>query len=679
MDPSKQQGAYYPVGYGRVDYGSAGLPTPTLSTQSQPLYPNMVPLLYPPGQMLSLGLQQQLYYNPQLAQLNNPVFSQGQLPMPASLGSQVSPSGLTQNTQASGQPLHVMGGLPPQGADPRMAPGLYAGFAMPQQFMTAAPIQTELKEKEWGKVKDRDKDKDRRDKDRGDRDSHYSHGHYRDQPSNQSHKNHSSASTNVGSHDRFGNNKYRDKDDNYRHRDAGEGRYDGKYSRDRDYSDNRGARDRKDSREVSAGHMQSSNEHQGHKRRDFEDSRHRRHHEQEESRRVSREREKPRYKDNKDWNKNGNQQQQHDRFRDNRRGNQSPVKLTKFEEERRERERREWRDESDRDSRRVHPADYQSQGRNDYKQFDDRRNKEREAPSRQEPQRMSGTGGKTDQRMRGKDSTFMIIPKPMDHIEGNALPKDRIVNYICCESTVPRKAVIIDMVKYKISKFFQNSEGKGEGDQKAQEEEQEGLQLGLSDEEDLYHLTFKPRYYSDFIVCQNCFKEGHAEQNCPERFRQVCWMCLGNHNKEDCLNLACFRCNGSGHKNSNCVMKDPSGHPPCPNCKKKSHSEQDCSMLSLSFSKAAQDLSDVICYRCGQRGHGAGYHDVAPAAMEDELKPEPPITRETSHVNEQGELLWREDHHSEPEEDFYPALYEPKESMHRENSDALQSLEPHSK
>ena len=68
-----------------------------------------------------------------------------------------------------------------------------------------------------------------------------------------------------------------------------------------------------------------------------------------------------------------------------------------------------------------------------------------------------------------------------------------------------------------------------------------------------------------------------------------------------------------------------------------------------------------------------------PAAMEDELKPEPPITRETSHVNEQGELLWREDHHSEPEEDFYPALYEPKESMHRENSDALQSLEPHSK
>ena len=48
----------------------------------------------------------------------------------------------------------------------------------------------------------------------------------------------------------------------------------------------------------------------------------------------------------------------------------------------------------------------------------------------------------------------MIIAKPMDHIEGNALPKDKSVSYICIDSSVPRRSAIIDLVKFKIGKYF---------------------------------------------------------------------------------------------------------------------------------------------------------------------------------------------------------------------------------
>lgn len=102
--------------------------------------------------------------------------------------------------------------------------------------------------------------------------------------------------------------------------------------------------------------------------------------------------------------------------------------------------------------------------------------------------------------------------------------------------------------------------------------------------------------------------------------------------------------------------------------------ERDCNMLSLSFGKAASDLSEVVCFVCGEKGHGAGIHvqtEAGPVADE--------ITRgetEASQdiVDENGQLLWQDDRNSDVD-DSTPALYEPKESMQRETSAAFQTLD----
>lgn len=278
-----------------------------------------------------------------------------------------------------------------------------------------------------------------------------------------------------------------------------------------------------------------------------------------------------------------------------------------------------------------------------------------------------------------RDVHYMIINKPIDHIEGNVISKDRSVNYTCIDSNVPRKANIIDMVKYKISKYFTN-DVVIENEDKIEED----ANIGLSDEEDLYYLTFKRRYYNEYIVCSVCYKEGimdiniigHNDKRCPERFKNVCWMCLGNHNKEDCINIACFRCNGSGHKNSNCPLKDSSGFPVCPKCKKRSHSEKDCSMISLSFVKAAADLSDVLCYLCGDRGHAASIHlSIQPSiqpidTVDQRIMSDESIGDVNNMMEDNEEYLWQKSPHSE-EADDVPVLYEPKVSIHRRNSDDI--------
>jgi len=148
-------------------------------------------------------------------------------------------------------------------------------------------------------------------------------------------------------------------------------------------------------------------------------------------------------------------------------------------------------------------------------------------------------------------------------------------------------------------------------------------------------------------------------------------MCLGSHNKEECVNIACFRCNGSGHKNSNCSMKE-SGFPICPKCKKKSHSERDCSMLSLSFGRAAADVSEVVCHVCGERGHAAGFHlaPQPPPMSEESLRDGSEEQGAREETGDNGELLWQDDRVSEAE-DSAPGLYEPKESFHRKNSDDI--------
>lgn len=169
---------------------------------------------------------------------------------------------------------------------------------------------------------------------------------------------------------------------------------------------------------------------------------------------------------------------------------------------------------------------------------------------------------------------------------------------------------------------------------------------------------------------------GHDERRCPERFRNVCWMCLGNHNKDECVNIACFRCNGSGHKNSTCPMRDTSGMPLCPRCKKRSHTEKDCNMLSLSFGKASGDQSEVVCFVCGERGHAAGLHSIQTEStpiVEEMTRVDSAVSKDV--VDDNGQLKWQDDDRQSEADDELPALYEPKESLHRESSTAFQTFD----
>lgn len=113
-------------------------------------------------------------------------------------------------------------------------------------------------------------------------------------------------------------------------------------------------------------------------------------------------------------------------------------------------------------------------------------------------------------------------------------------------------------------------------------------------------------------------------------------------------------------------------------------------MLSLSFGKVAADRTHIVCLTCGEKGHAPSDHfsnpvpqiEEQPAEEEEEEPPLEVLPNPDNNgpkedlVDDNGELVWQETLLEEAEEeDSMPALYEPKESMNRNNSDVLQTLE----
>ena len=160
MDPNKANG--YNFYYNRMDFPSnlggqlssnmppsgmnqtlpAGM-NPSLGQGLAPgsqqlAFANMMPLMYPGGQMLSLGMQPQLLFNHQLNGLSGPIYGQGQLSSVNTSGLQ---SGMPQNSGSGqhlqpGQQPHLASMLGSSGRpellssqpDPRFAHAYMAGY-----------------------------------------------------------------------------------------------------------------------------------------------------------------------------------------------------------------------------------------------------------------------------------------------------------------------------------------------------------------------------------------------------------------------------------------------------------------------------------------------------------------------------------------------------------------------
>lgn len=524
MDPTKPQ--LFGMGYGRVDYGANLNPVAaqgannqqSASVQanmvqpSQPLaYPNMLPFLYS-NQMMGLNMQPPLLYSNPFATLPSTVFNQNQLAANLSSLQNLSNSLLPQALQSGSS----VGGL--QGTLPNM--------------LTTHPL-TGLLQLQTPSADPRSMLTDRQDGHQsgsqsfrvgGDYGSLQGGGRHKDlqestNPSNKNVKREVYSKRQAGKFDKSSRNKeshnrnsegssymqqidpatgkFRDRDEydvqgrgqEKRRRasieDSREGQGREEFKR---YREERGRDDKisRDSRELHHRDRQQHREFNRH----YEDQGHYRMKESfqagnnfQHKRRESREREKPRYRE-KEARRDHSIERPGQREGGWRRDREFGKFGKDFSRDQKDRERHHER----------HHFNENEGGRDRKHRF--------EEPG--EPKRLRdrhGEGGKADNI--GK---LMIITKPIDNIEGNSIAKDQPISYMCFDSNVPRRSTVMDMVRYKISKYFLPEQQPSETKSKGNEEEPE--EFGLSDDEDLYHLTFKSRYYNDFVICQNCFKEG---------------------------------------------------------------------------------------------------------------------------------------------------------------------------
>lgn len=526
MDHNKPQ--MYGIGFNPADYTttshSGGRNTPntqqnTASVQSilpgnQALaYQNMLPLLYQ-NQMLGLGMQPQLFYGGPFPSMPPAIYNQGHMPgTPSTIpGLQAAISG-----QNIGQPgmTPVMGQMIPGMLSAAHLQGLLPGMGSETNQHHAISGNGYRDSSKFHNDKKNNRAPDNNDRNRGPQ----KHGNYRDGPRNDhrdsrdGHRRHQQENSGKGStnKDKFG----RGNQDRNRQQDIDPNT--GKF-RDRDEPNKHGKvnlKHRRDSIEESNEQMAKPGllkGKDGRQRDDRFDNEGRQGFDKD--RRLNRDFDRNRQESN--WNRRKdsfNTDNQRDFKRRDSREREKPKYRDRIDQRPSSRDRSEFKDNANRRDRgfganRDNDRDYRDRGRNFDKfnrhndeEFRDRRNRFEDNVDNRRQRDRYGDGPRDP--LVGK---FKIINKPMDNIEGNSIPQDRPVSYICFDSNMPRRAVVLDMVKHKIGKYFLPEQPEEEVKGKPLEKEQE--EAGLSDDEDLYHLTFKNRYFNDFVICQNCFKEG---------------------------------------------------------------------------------------------------------------------------------------------------------------------------
>ena len=111
------------------------------------------------------------------------------------------------------------------------------------------------------------------------------------------------------------------------------------------------------------------------------------------------------------------------------------------------------------------------------------------------------------------------------------------------------------------------------------------------------------RYYTKNITkCFNCNERGHQKRDCLLA-KNVCYYCLGNHMRRDCLeNYLCFYCNKNGHSKFTCPSR---GKSLCYKCKSSEHKSYQCDKNKLDFYEQIynHDFRFIKCFICFKFGH----------------------------------------------------------------------------
>jgi len=169
----------------------------------------------------------------------------------------------------------------------------------------------------------------------------------------------------------------------------------------------------------------------------------------------------------------------------------------------------------------------------------------------------------------------------------------------------------------KLQKFLgSNEEEKAEKDKKAaaakaEKELEEKKEEAVGDE-----FNFESRYfiYNPTQVCNRCKKPGHFEKWCTEEVVLKCMFCFGPHRMDECTQIICFNCNGVGHRNRECRVRDTIT---CFRCGKRGHKNTRCGVLLpkdkevLRREKRDYNIS-TKCLVCGNYGHPVCRKEDAP-------------------------------------------------------------------
>jgi hypothetical protein len=122
---------------------------------------------------------------------------------------------------------------------------------------------------------------------------------------------------------------------------------------------------------------------------------------------------------------------------------------------------------------------------------------------------------------------------------------------------------------------------------------------------DVLMETFKTngRYFEDpnpLIRCYNCNEHGHMSSTCPNpSYKFRCTYCgEQGHTAYSCSLVICHRCQGVGHKISQCNSDTRNK---CDACGGSGHSYRSC--IARDDPISAKYLSEITCLFCRRRGH----------------------------------------------------------------------------
>ncbi|XP_076451170.1 uncharacterized protein LOC143287037 [Babylonia areolata] len=125
-------------------------------------------------------------------------------------------------------------------------------------------------------------------------------------------------------------------------------------------------------------------------------------------------------------------------------------------------------------------------------------------------------------------------------------------------------------------------------------------------------------YSKKDIRCRNCDKEGHLSKNCPvPKKKPNCGLCgMEGHLMNRCTNRLCFNCSQPGHRGFECPLPKRRCFARCSRCQRIGHAEDQCPDHWRQYHLTVTSSEDLIhrkrevnprvfCSNCAEEGHFA--------------------------------------------------------------------------